>query len=54
MSGDRSPNISFKIGSAKAATLGAQLGIDLSVVSWVLRIATGAIIDTIIRFTGNT
>ena len=34
--------------------LGAQLGVDLSLVSWVLRIATGAIIDTIIRSTGNT
>jgi Zn-dependent protease len=34
--------------------LGAQLGVDLSVVSWVLRVATGAIIDTIIRLTGNT
>jgi Zn-dependent protease len=33
--------------------LGAQLGVDLSVISWVLRIATGAIIDTIFRFTGN-
>ncbi len=34
--------------------LGAQLGVDLSVVSWALHIATGAIIDAIIRFTGNT
>jgi Zn-dependent protease len=34
--------------------LGAQLGVDLSVVSWALRIATGAVIDAIIRFTGNT
>ena len=33
--------------------LGAHLGVDLSVVSWVLRVATGAIIDAIIRFTGN-
>ena len=31
----------------------AQFGIDLSVVSWVLHVATGAVIDAIIRFTGN-
>ena len=31
----------------------AQFGVDLSVVSWVLRVATGAIIDAIIHFTGN-
>jgi hypothetical protein len=34
--------------------LGAQFGIDLSIVSWVLHVATGAVIDAIIRFTGNT
>ena len=33
--------------------LGAQFGVDLSVVSRVLRVATGAIIDAIIHFTGN-
>ncbi len=33
--------------------LGAQLGIDLSIVSRVLTIATGAIIDAIVQFTGN-
>jgi Zn-dependent protease len=34
-------------------TLGAQLGIDLGIVSRVLAIATGTIIDAIVRFTGN-
>lgn len=33
--------------------LGAQLGIDLSIISWVLRVVTGAIIDALIRLTGN-
>jgi Zn-dependent protease len=34
--------------------LGAQLGVDLSVVSRILAISTGAIIKTILFFTGNT
>ncbi len=34
--------------------VGAQLGVDLSVLSWVLHVATGTIIDAIIRVTGNT
>jgi len=33
--------------------LGAQFGIDLSIVSHVIAIATGAIIDVIVHFTGN-
>ncbi len=33
--------------------LGAQLGIDLSIISHVLAVSTGAIIDAIIRLTGN-
>jgi Zn-dependent protease len=33
---------------------GAQLGVDVSVVSWVLHVATGAVIDAIARFTGNS
>jgi Zn-dependent protease len=32
---------------------GAQLGVDVSVVSWVLHVATGAVIEAIARFTGN-
>ena len=34
--------------------LGAQLGVDLSIVSRFLAISTGAIIRTILFFTGNT
>ena len=34
--------------------LGAQLGINLSIVSRALAISTGAIIDAILHFTGNT
>ena len=33
--------------------LGAQFGIDLSIISHVIAIATGAIIDVIVHFTGN-
>jgi Zn-dependent protease len=33
---------------------GAQLGVDVSVVSWVLHVATGAVIDVIVRVTGNS
>ncbi len=33
--------------------LGAQIGVNLSIVSRVLAISTGAIIDAIIHFTGN-
>jgi Zn-dependent protease len=33
---------------------GAQLGIDVSVVSWVLHVVTAAVIDAIVRFTGNS
>jgi Zn-dependent protease len=33
---------------------GAQLGVNVSVVSWVLHVATGAVIDAIARFTGNS
>jgi Zn-dependent protease len=33
---------------------GAQLGVDVSVVSWVLHVATGAVIDAIVRLTGNS
>jgi Zn-dependent protease len=33
--------------------LGAQLGLDLSIVSRALAVSTGAIIDVIVRFTGN-
>ncbi|MGO9400605.1 MAG: site-2 protease family protein [Xanthobacteraceae bacterium] len=34
--------------------LGAQLGIDLSFISRALAVSTGAIIDAIVRLTGNT
>ncbi len=34
--------------------LGAQLGIDLNVVSRVIAIAAGAIIEAVLRFTGNS
>jgi Zn-dependent protease len=34
--------------------LGAQLGVDLSYVSRVLAVATGAIVETIVYFTGNS
>jgi Zn-dependent protease len=34
--------------------LGAQMGINLSIVSRALAISTGAIIDAILHFTGNT
>ena len=34
--------------------LGAQLGLDLSIVSRVLAVSTGAIIDAIVHLTGNT
>jgi Zn-dependent protease len=34
--------------------LGAQLGVDLSIVSRVIASSTGAIIDAILRLTGNT
>ena len=34
--------------------LGAQLSIDLSFVSRMLAISTGAIIDAIVQFTGNS
>jgi Zn-dependent protease len=34
--------------------LGAQLGVDLSIVSQFLAVSTGAIIKTILLFTGNT
>jgi Zn-dependent protease len=34
--------------------LGAQLGVDLSIVSRFLAVSTGAIIDVILRLTGNT
>ena len=33
--------------------LGAQLGVNLSIVSRVIAISTGAILDVILRFTGN-
>jgi Zn-dependent protease len=33
--------------------LGAQLGVDLNVVSRVIRVLTGAILDAILRLTGN-
>ena len=33
--------------------LGAQLGVNLSVVSRVIAISTGAILDVILRLTGN-
>jgi hypothetical protein len=33
--------------------LGEQLGFDLSIVSRVVDVVTGAIIDVIIRLTGN-
>ena len=33
---------------------GAQFGVDVSVVSWVLHVATGAVIDVIVRVTGNS
>ena len=33
--------------------LGAQLGVDLSIVSQVISSSTGAIIDAILRLTGN-
>lgn len=34
--------------------LGAQLSIDLSFVSRMLAISTGAMIDAIVQFTGNS
>jgi Zn-dependent protease len=34
--------------------LGAQLGVDLSIVSRVIAVSTSAIIDAILRLTGNT
>jgi Zn-dependent protease len=33
--------------------LGAQLGVNLSVVSRVIAISTGAVLDVILRLTGN-
>jgi Zn-dependent protease len=33
--------------------LGAQLGVDLSIVSWVVNVVTGAIISVIVWLTGN-
>ena len=33
--------------------LGAQLGVDLNIVSRVIRVLTGAILDVILRLTGN-
>ena len=33
--------------------LGAQLGVDLNIVSRVIRVVTGAILDVILRLTGN-
>jgi Zn-dependent protease len=33
--------------------LGAQLGVNLSVVSHVIAVSTGAILDVILRLTGN-
>ena len=33
--------------------LGAQLGVDLNIVSRVIRVLTGAIVDVILRLTGN-
>ena len=34
--------------------LGAQLGIDLNLVSHLIAITTGVIIDAIVHFTGNS
>jgi hypothetical protein len=34
--------------------LGAQIGVDLNIVSWVIGGSTNAIIDLILRVTGNT
>jgi Zn-dependent protease len=34
--------------------LGAQLGVDLSIVSWVVNVVTGAIISVIVWLTGNS
>jgi Zn-dependent protease len=33
--------------------LGAQLGVDLSIVSHIIAVSTGAILDVILRLTGN-
>jgi Zn-dependent protease len=33
--------------------LGAQLGVDLSIVSHIITVSTGAILDVILRLTGN-
>ena len=33
--------------------LGAQSGVDLSIVSGVIGVSTGAILDVILRLTGN-
>ncbi len=33
--------------------LGAQLGVDLNIVSRVIRIATGTVLEAILRLTGN-
>jgi hypothetical protein len=34
--------------------LGAQMGVDLSIVSRVIASSTNAVIDAILRLTGNT
>ena len=39
--------------SSHRAVLGAQLGVNLSVVSRVIAISTGAVLDVILRLTGN-
>ncbi len=33
--------------------LGRQLGVDLDVLSWLLSAPTRAVIETVLRFTGN-
>jgi hypothetical protein len=33
--------------------LGAQLGIDLNIVSRVIRVVTGTVLEAILRLTGN-
>jgi hypothetical protein len=34
--------------------LGAQIGVDLSVVAWVIGTVTNALIDVILKITGNS
>jgi hypothetical protein len=48
------PLVTVALFSSPPAVLGAQLGLDLSIVSQFLAISTGTIIDAILHLTGNT